>query len=122
MRLRIPNTFVLLFAILALIALATWFIPGGKYDTHLVNGKQLIDPASFHYVESAPQGLVALMKAPIKGFVEAAQIIGFVLVVAPGDAAAVNADLDRLGLRHRPIGQVVKAAAGASLESRVHIG
>ena len=30
MRLRMPNTFVLLFAILALIALATWFVPGGK--------------------------------------------------------------------------------------------
>jgi uncharacterized ion transporter superfamily protein YfcC len=82
-----PNTFVLLFAILALIALATWFVPGGKYETHLVNGKQLVDPDTFHYVASAPQGLVALMKAPIKGFVEAAQIIGFVLIV--GGAFAV---------------------------------
>jgi len=81
MRLRLPNTFVLLFAILALIALATWLVPGGKYETHLVNGKQLVDPASFHYVASSPQGLVALMKAPIKGFVEAALIIGFVLIV-----------------------------------------
>jgi uncharacterized ion transporter superfamily protein YfcC len=87
MRLRMPNTFVLLFAILALIALATWFVPGGKYDTHLVAGKQLVDPASFHYVASAPQGLVALMRAPIKGFVEAALIIGFVLIV--GGAFAV---------------------------------
>ena len=87
MRLRMPNTFVLLFAILALIALATWLVPGGKYETHLVNGKQLVDPASFHYVASAPQGLIALMKAPIKGFVEAAQIIGFVLIV--GGAFAV---------------------------------
>jgi uncharacterized ion transporter superfamily protein YfcC len=87
MRLRMPNTFVLLFAILALIALATWLVPGGKYETHLVNGKQLVDPASFHYIASAPQGLIALMKAPIKGFVEAAQIIGFVLIV--GGAFAV---------------------------------
>ena len=87
MRLRMPNTFVLLFAILALIALATWFVPGGKYETHLVNGKQLVDPNTFHYVASSPQGLVALMKAPIKGFVEAAQIIGFVLIV--GGAFAV---------------------------------
>jgi uncharacterized ion transporter superfamily protein YfcC len=87
MRLRMPNTFVLLFAILALIALATWFVPGGQYDTHLVAGKQLVDPATFHYVASAPQGLVALMKAPIKGFVEAALIIGFVLMV--GGAFAV---------------------------------
>jgi phosphoribosylformylglycinamidine cyclo-ligase len=49
--------------------------------------------------------------------------VGFVLVVSPGDVAAVNADLDRLGLSHRPIGQVVKAAAGdATVDSRVRIG
>ena len=87
MRLRMPNTFVLLFAILALIALATWLVPGGKYETHLVDGRQLVDPASFHYVDSKPQGLVALLKSPIKGFVESAQIIGFVLFV--GGAFAV---------------------------------
>lgn len=86
-RLRLPNTFVLLFAILALIALATWLVPGGKYDTHLVGGKSLVDPASFHHVASNPQGLAALLKAPIRGFVEAAQIIGFVLIV--GGAFAV---------------------------------
>jgi phosphoribosylformylglycinamidine cyclo-ligase len=44
--------------------------------------------------------------------------VGFVLVVAPGDVAAVSADLDRLGLSHRPIGEVVKAGDG----ERVHIG
>jgi uncharacterized ion transporter superfamily protein YfcC len=86
-KLRLPNTFVLLFAILAMIAISTWFVPGGQYDTHLVDGKQRIDPNSFHYVASAPQGLVALMIAPIKGFVEAALIIGFVLIV--GGAFAV---------------------------------
>ncbi|MCG2586224.1 YfcC family protein [Massilia sp. TS11] len=87
MRLRLPNTFVLLFAILALIAAATWLVPGGKYETQLVNGRQLVDPASFHYVASNPQGPVALLMAPIKGFVEAALIIGFVLIV--GGAFAV---------------------------------
>ena len=43
--------------------------------------------------------------------------IGFVLVLAPGDVAAVSADLQRLGLAHRAIGQVVKAGA-----ERVRIG
>lgn len=81
MKLRFPNTFVLLFSLLALIALATWIVPGGAYDTHLVDGKKLIDPSSFHYVTANPQGPVALMMAPIKGFVEAALIIGFVLIV-----------------------------------------
>jgi uncharacterized ion transporter superfamily protein YfcC len=86
-KLRMPNTFVLLCSLLAMIAMATWFVPGGQYDTHLVNGKSLIDPASFHYIASKPQGVVALMMAPVKGFVEAALIICFVLVV--GGAFAV---------------------------------
>ncbi|MES2149009.1 MAG: YfcC family protein [Pseudomonadota bacterium] len=81
MRLRLPNTFALLFAILALIALATWLVPGGKYETHLVEGKLLVDPASFHTIASAPQGPVALLMAPIRGFVDAALVIGFVLIV-----------------------------------------
>jgi len=92
MRLRLPNTFVLLFAILALIALATWLVPGGKYDTHVVNGKTLVDPASFHVVASNPQGAVALLQAPIKGFVEAAQIIGFVLIVGGAFAVVQKTD------------------------------
>jgi len=44
-------------------------------------------PGSFHAIEGRPQGPVALMMAPIKGFVEAALIIGFVLIV--GGAFAV---------------------------------
>ena len=87
MKIRLPNTFVLLFLILAMIALSTWLVPGGQYETMMVNGKARIDPNSFHYVPSAPQGFIALMMAPIKGFVEAAQIIGFVLIV--GGAFAV---------------------------------
>jgi phosphoribosylformylglycinamidine cyclo-ligase len=35
--------------------------------------------------------------------------VGFVLVVAPSDVAAVSADLQGLGLAHRAIGAVVKA-------------
>ena len=87
MKIRLPNTFVLLFMILAMIALSTWLVPGGQYETMMVNGKPRIDPNSFHYIPSAPQGFIALMMAPIKGFVEAAQIIGFVLIV--GGAFAV---------------------------------
>jgi len=79
-KLKLPNTFVLLFMILALIALATWLVPGGKYEIHLVNGKQLVDPDTFHYIESKPQGLAALLMAPIKGFAEAGLIIGFVML------------------------------------------
>ena len=41
--------------------------------------------------------------------------IGFVLMLSPGDAAAVEADLDRLGLAHWRIGRVTKAGDGERL-------
>lgn len=81
MKFKLPNTFVLLFALLALIAASTWLVPGGQYDTLIVNGKKVVDPDSYKVVAANPQGLVALLTAPIKGFVEAALIIGFVLLV-----------------------------------------
>ena len=113
-KLKLPHTFVLLFIILALIAAATWLVPGGKYDTHLVNGKQLINPDSFHYIASAPQGLVSLMKAPIKGFVEAAQIIGFVLIVGGAFAVlqkteAIDAMIKSLAKAHESSAFIQKA-------------
>ena len=87
MKLRLPNTFVLLLSLLALIALATWVVPGGRFATERVNGKTLVVAGSFHAADARPQGLAALLTAPIKGFVEAALIIGFVLIV--GGAFAV---------------------------------
>ncbi len=109
-KIRMPNTFVLLFAILAMIAISTWFVPGGKYETHLLNGKTLIDPASFHYVDSNPQGFVALMMAPIKGFVEAALIIGFVLIT--GGVFAVLQKTEA-------IDSMIKSVAKAHTHSRL---
>jgi phosphoribosylformylglycinamidine cyclo-ligase len=41
--------------------------------------------------------------------------IGFVLMLAPGDVAAVEADLDRLQLAHWRMGEVVAAGAGDRL-------
>ncbi len=42
--------------------------------------------------------------------------VGFVLMLAPGDAAAVEADLDRLQLPHWRIGQVTMADGGERLK------
>src|SRR5450830_1714417 len=106
---KLPNTFVLLCAILAMIALATWLVPGGKFDTQLVNGKHLIIPGTFHYVDNKPQGLAALMMAPIKGFVDASLIIGFILIV--GGAFAVLQKTEAFD-------SLIKAIAKAHTSSR----
>lgn len=38
-------------------------------------------PNTFHYIDNEPQGITAFLKAPIKGIIQAADIIFFVLVL-----------------------------------------
>ncbi len=93
-RLKVPNTYLLIFSLLVLIAALTWIIPGGKYERTVMNGREVVVPNSFKYVESHPQGIFDLFISPLKGFVEAALIIGFVLIV--GGAFNVLAKTDAI--------------------------
>ncbi|OYT17723.1 MAG: C4-dicarboxylate ABC transporter [Bacteroidetes bacterium 4572_77] len=81
----IPNTVSLLLMIMIIFIILTWIIPAGEYvrETQQINGitKDVIIENSYHYVESSPQGIIAFLLAPIKGFISAAQIIGFCLFV-----------------------------------------
>ncbi len=80
-RLKVPNTYLLIFSLLVLIAIMTWIIPGGEYERTTMNGREVVVQNSFKYVDSNPQGFFDLFVSPLKGFVEAGLIIGFVLIV-----------------------------------------
>ncbi len=80
-KLKVPNSFVIISSILVLVAALTWIIPAGEYDTHIIDNREVVVQDSYHQVESNPQGVPELLKAPINGFIEAALIIGFVLIV-----------------------------------------
>ncbi len=80
-RLRAPNTFVLLSGFLVLVALLTWVLPGGEYQRVEKAGRSVVDPESFASVPRHPQGLDAVLLAPIRGFQGKADVIGFVLLV-----------------------------------------
>jgi uncharacterized ion transporter superfamily protein YfcC len=84
MKLKTPNTIVLLLLLLTMFAVLTWIIPGGAYDRVLEDGREVVNPESFQYVESNPASLVDLIEAPIKGFTDsyAISIIFFVLLVS----------------------------------------
>ena len=75
------NTLVMIFMVVLLVAITTWIVPGGEYQRELKDGKTLVVPNSFKYVESNPQGLDALFMSPLKGFVQAATIIGFLFII-----------------------------------------
>ena len=105
-RLKVPNTYLLIFSLLILIAALTWIIPGGEYERTTLNGREVVVQNSFKYVENEPQGLFAIFIAPLKGFVEAGMIIGFILLVGGAfnvlaKTDAINSLINKLAKAHR---------------------
>ena len=121
-KLKFPTAHTILIIIAALVALLTWVVPAGKYDSLAYNAadnsftktslKESIElpatqetlenlnikipvqkftsgdiyrpiaiPNTYKKVESNPQGLAALVKAPIKGIIAAADIIFLILII-----------------------------------------
>ena len=80
-RLKTPNTLVIIFIIMAVTAALTWIIPGGQFERAVVNGREVVVGDSYRPVAHVPQGIGALLVAPIRGFIEAVQIIAFIFIV-----------------------------------------
>jgi uncharacterized ion transporter superfamily protein YfcC len=93
MKLRVPHTYVLLVGLIALAAVATWIIPAGSYDRVVANGREVVDPLSFHAVEARPAGLGAFILAFPRGLREIAEIVFYIFII--GGAFGV---LDRTGV------------------------
>ena len=75
------NTLVMIFAVIVLVAAITWIVPGGEYQRVVKDGQTLVNPDSFRFVESSPQGIGAVLMSPVKGFIQAAHIIAFVFLI-----------------------------------------
>lgn len=73
-KLKAPNTYVIIAAIILLCAVMTWFVPGGQY-VKAENGS-----LSYESVDSVPQTW-QIFTAIYHGFVKQAGIIIFILVV-----------------------------------------
>lgn len=121
-KLKFPSAQTILLIIAGLVALLTFFVPAGKYDTlvydttskvfiktsqdtseklpatqetleeleiiipleKFTNGdiyKAINIPNTYKILEAKPQGLVAFLKSPIKGIIDAADIIFLVLII-----------------------------------------
>ena len=77
---RIPHTFSIVFALIVLSAILTWFIPAGEFLRETVDGREVVVSNSFHYVDRAPQTW-QVFTALFNGFVDKADIIIFILMV-----------------------------------------
>ncbi len=75
------NTLVMIFSIVVAVAMLTWVVPGGEYKREIKDNRIVVVPNSYQYVDSNPQGIGAVLSAPIKGFVSASEIIVFLFVI-----------------------------------------
>jgi uncharacterized ion transporter superfamily protein YfcC len=121
-KIKFPTAQTILILIAAFVALLTWVVPAGKYDTLTYNKdsytftrsslsstntlpatQQTLDeleikipiekftdgniwkpisiPNTYKKIDSEPQGIMQLIKAPIKGIIEASDIIFLVLFI-----------------------------------------
>ncbi len=96
---RIPHAYALLFYIIVLAAILSWVVPAGQYDRVEVDGRTIVDPGSFRYVDPSPVGLLNIFRALPLGMRHAADIV-FLIFIAGGFLKL----LDRSGALKASIG------------------
>ena len=107
MKLRVPHTFALLFGLIVISAAATHWIPAGSFDRVVRQGREVVDPASYHRVEASPAGVTEVFLAFPKGLLETARIVFYIFLIG-GAFAVVNAT----GAIEAMIHGVVRACRG----------
>jgi len=109
-RIPMPDTFIIVAAIVLLMAILSWIIPAGSYDYEQVeiNGKirSIAIDGTFHYLakaETNPTGFLEFFKALYQGCVDAADII-FVIFCCSGTFGI----LVKTGAFHAGIGTLLR--------------
>ena len=74
---RMPTAYTILFLLIILVAIATWFIPSGAYE--YADGVPVA--GSYHLTDPNPQGVGAVLTAAFSGFFDAVDVCVFILMV-----------------------------------------
>lgn len=88
-KLKMPHAYVLICGLVLLVGILTYIIPAGVYDMVEVNGKSVVDPSSFHYVEQTPVNLWEMILAIPQGMVKQAGLI-FMIIIISGAMEIIN--------------------------------
>lgn len=75
------NTFVLLFAVLLVMAILSYILPAGQYDRQEVNGRNIVVEGTYHLVDRTPVNVLDLFTSIHQGLVEAAPIVFYIIII-----------------------------------------
>lgn len=84
-KVKVPHTFIIIFALIVLAVIMTWIIPAGMYDfVKNASGRKVVDPATFHYVKNAG---VNPLKIPLYIIAAFAKRIDLVMIILMSGSA-----------------------------------
>lgn len=78
---RFNNSIVILFSILAFIALLSYLIPAGEFDRIQVGGQLLTKAGSFHTIPSTPMTFMGFFQAIPQGMQAASSLLFMILLI-----------------------------------------
>ncbi|WP_369426015.1 hypothetical protein [Cytobacillus pseudoceanisediminis] len=77
----IPDAYVILFGILALMAVLTYLIPAGEFSREEIEGITMVVPDSYQQIASSPASLLDIFLAIQEGMISSAPLIFLVLII-----------------------------------------
>jgi uncharacterized ion transporter superfamily protein YfcC len=78
---RMPHTLVIVGSLIVIVLLLSWVVPSGTYQRVEREGRQVTISGTYQQVEKVVLGPQWLMIAPIRGFLDGALIIAFLLLI-----------------------------------------
>lgn len=100
-QLKMPSSYAIIIGIIILVAVLSWILPGGAYDYVDPNASRLQPIAgTYHETESNPQGLGAIILAPVNGFMDSVDIILYTLVIGGFLAIVMKTGAIDAGIGH----------------------
>ncbi|WP_304426786.1 YfcC family protein [uncultured Adlercreutzia sp.] len=135
---QVPHTYTIIFVLMIVVAVMTWIIPSGVFETTEVDGRQVTVAGTYQSIDKVAvdaetgdevdlrQGVNAVLEAPIAGIIGAAEVIGFVLIVGGAiqiisATGAIDAGMRRVVRRFKkkdilviPIAMILFALGGST--------
>jgi uncharacterized ion transporter superfamily protein YfcC len=117
--LKMPHTLVVVAALIILVLILSWLVPSGEFQRIqkvLPDGSRLSVPVdgTYHRLPKTYLGLQTLFLAPIKGFLDGAGLISFLLIIGGAfgifqETGAVEQGIKRLTVhvRRHPLLEVL---------------
>ncbi|MCE7782061.1 YfcC family protein [Staphylococcus xylosus] len=79
---KMPHIYVILFVFGVIATIATYIVPSGEFKRIKgPEGREMVDADSFHYITSAPVGIVDFISIIPRGLIEAGEIVFFTLII-----------------------------------------